>query len=102
MKTTTLAALFLFSCLLVASALADAGDSQSLPGGFGAGGSRPEQPGGAAGGGAGGATGGTGGSTVEEDDMATLFNSIGGTNGSTSSHLLPGGLNSFVPRVLSD
>ena len=98
MKTTTLAALFLFSCLLVASALADAGDSQSLPGGFGVGGSRPGQPGGAAG----GATGGTGGSTVEEDDMATLFNSIGGTNGSTSSHLLPGGLNSFVPRVLSD
>jgi hypothetical protein len=82
MKTFTFAALF--ACLLVASALADSGDS-GRPGGT-----------------PGGASGGTGGSTVEEDDMATLFNSIGGTNGSTSSHLLPGGLNSFVPRMLSD
>ena len=88
MQTFTFAALF--ACLLVASALADSGDS-GRPGGFGPGGAPGGVPGGA-----------PGGSTVEEDDMATLFNSIGGTNGSTSSHLLPGGLNSFVPRVLSD
>merc|ERR1711879_78613 len=69
MKTTTLPALFLFACLLVASALADPGD-RGRPGGFG--------PGGGSGG---GATGGNGGSTVEDDDMAILFNSISGNNG---------------------
>jgi hypothetical protein len=82
MKSFSFAALFVFACLLVASALADSGDSERRPGGSGAGGSRPGPPGDAPG----GAPGGTGGSTVEEDDMATLFNSINGANGSTSFH----------------
>jgi hypothetical protein len=89
MKTFTFAALFVLACLLVASAIADSGDSERRPGGSGAGGSRPGSPGGATGEpGAGGSTGGT---TVEEDDMATLFNSINGANGSTSSHRRPDG-----------
>merc|ERR1712183_611431 len=71
MKTFTLAALF--ACLLVASALADPED-RGRPGGFG--------PGGGSGG---GATDGNGGSTVEDDDMAILFNSIRGNNGILSA-----------------
>merc|ERR1711862_206111 len=67
MKTFSLAALF--ACLLVASALADP-EERGRPGGFGPGGS---------------GSGSGSGSTVEDDDMAILFNSISGNNGILSA-----------------
>merc|ERR1711879_767871 len=62
MNTFILAALF--ACLLVASALADP-EERGRPGGFG--------------------PGSGSGSTVEDDDMAILFNSISGNNGILSA-----------------
>merc|ERR1711879_894642 len=85
MKTFTFAALFVLACLLVASALADSGDNERRPGGFG-----PGRPNGGSGGPNGGSSGGpnggssggpNGGSTLEDEDIATLFSSINGQNG---------------------
>merc|ERR1711879_100281 len=73
MKTTTLTALFLMACPLVASALADSGESERRPGG-------PSSGGGA----------NSGAPSAEEDDVATLFNSINGQNGILNAQTFSG------------